>query len=320
VTNYLSPERRSALLAALANGDVVAAARRLGVNLNVAYAWDSRRLRGVCICEAPLHDGQCDGRSNSVMMDTILKARVEENLSRAELVARFPGATPKIVTRATAGHPYRGRRSPKTKDYTPAELDALQRLYPRAPWQEIFAALPGRPFLGLQRKASSLGIKRIGSRLPTKQISPELAILRARRHELNLTVARVAELVGLKRGTMARYESGWDRPAPARLAAWKKALGLDDDHRYVQPPSRPLPAPKPKPLQAPPVAVKPAPLVTVPKSVPLPQQPSNAPAGPFSMFSGLPRRGPRPPPAPGKPIEIDYARGAQSYMGSSMAQ
>ncbi len=289
----MTPATRDALLLALGETDVISAARRLGVDLNTAYAWDSRRLRNRCVCGAAIHRGSCTARVfvDREMAASILAARVGENLSRAELAARFPGIPAEAISRATRGHPYRGRRSPPTHDWTAEELAALRRLYPAAAWWELRAALPRRGALAISRKASELGIRRESPKPAANKPPPEILALRARRLALGLTVRKLIVLTGLS--GLGCYETGWVNPPEAKLQRWGAVLSslerpsgdvptssrpwssddddllrvlypraklgivreVSDDHRYPEPPRRPLEAVEPPAAPNPPKPV-----------------------------------------------------------------
>jgi hypothetical protein len=61
--------------------------------------------------------------------------------------------------------------------YSPADNDALRRLYPRAPMAAIRAALPGRTLAALTRQANKLGVRRIQRNFLAAWTEEEEAIL-----------------------------------------------------------------------------------------------------------------------------------------------
>lgn len=67
---------------------------------------------------------------------------------------------------------------PSQKPYTPAEIALLRNLYPDALQADVLAAVPGRTWETLARKATSLGFKRTKT-MPGQWVAAEIAILRA---------------------------------------------------------------------------------------------------------------------------------------------
>lgn len=323
MSNRLSTTRRDALLAALAGDTVVAVARRLAVDLNVAYAWDSRRLRGVCACGSPLHSGEC--KVAPTVLAAIRRDRIEQNLGRSALAAKY-GVSLDVVTRATTGVPYRGRRSPVVNDWTEGEHARLRALYATAlSMEEIYAAFPARTRLAVQRRASFLGLNWVRRQAEIKVVeglSPEVMALRQRRLELGLSQAELAERVSFPRSTLAAYEVAHFAPTPERAALGVGCSALQGPLERVPAIRVALPPVSTSARPATPQGVvegKPTvpPVREVQLAAPLARK--SARSSGFSMMGGRlalpPRRdGPR------VTVELDPALGARSLTGCSMEQ
>jgi transcriptional regulator with XRE-family HTH domain len=226
--NYLDHERRDALLAALAEMTVSEAHKMTGIDLSTCYAWDSRRFRAVCICGQTIHTGPCSVKiMTQEMAAEIRRLREDQNLTRSELVARF-GVSMSSVSTATAGMPFRGRRSPTMpNEWTKEEVEILRQLYPSASWKKISEALPARRLQNIQRKASFLGLRRAGRDLSPERLSEipaEMLEMRRRRNAIGVSAGVFAQEAGFSRGSLLTYETGHNNPSAARLAIWRETL------------------------------------------------------------------------------------------------
>jgi hypothetical protein len=226
--NYLPWELRDKLLLALAEGEVEDAAKQLGVTPHTAYAWDSRRLRGLCACGRKIHAGRCGDveRISEELLLEILVQRDSRQLSTHALAGMFR-LNLVTVQRAVTGHPLNKRR--KIFDPThwnSVERRTLRRLYPLAPWAEILEEIPGRNKLAIERKASELKIRRrVKEAIDTSRLAPAIAALRERRLAAKLSHHTIAAEAQININSLRSYETGHVRAVPLdRLARWEAAI------------------------------------------------------------------------------------------------
>lgn len=111
----------------------------------------------------------------------------------------------------------------KRNAWTGPEVIKLRELYPSASWDEINAAMPRHGRSAIRSKAKWLKIARdpyAASRHPL------IAILRARRRELNRPMVEVAAAAGVERTTLHHAENGRGHQLPhgTTLEPWAWAL------------------------------------------------------------------------------------------------
>lgn len=113
------------------------------------------------------------------------------------------------------------------RNYAVAEIAALRRLYPVAPRADVLAALPGRDWNNIIKKANSLGLRRKPLRIYPEGLPPLITQLRAERESRGFTRAQFGRIIGHTPTKIAAWELGRYTPLWANLTAWAAALGFD---------------------------------------------------------------------------------------------
>lgn len=117
----------------------------------------------------------------------------------------------------------------KRAQWTDPEVAALRKLWPVAEQEILTAALPGRAWGSIGRKAAELGIQRRqpGARRNKRAIHPLIRQLRAERETQRVTRATLAERTGYAVGQIHGWEMGKARPLLPFVCDLAAALGLE---------------------------------------------------------------------------------------------
>lgn len=156
-----------------------------------------------------------------------IRLRLSEKMSTPK-IARRVGISNCAAYKILRKHPWTGKRS-HLREWTPAELETLRRLWPTADEAEIVAALPGRNFDACARKACSLRIRRPSPtvRKGKRFILPLIRALRAERERQGLTRPVLAAKAGYHYNQICGWENGKVQPALLYVVEWAAALGFD---------------------------------------------------------------------------------------------
>lgn len=124
----------------------------------------------------------------------------------------------------------RGRpKGYKVSFWTRADDAKLRLLYPKAPWEEVHAALPGRSRDAITMRAIKQGIPRIRVRqkAPKPGTHAVIATLIQTRIDGGISLADVCKTSGLSRTVLFQSESGRYKPLFDNLIAWAGSLGYE---------------------------------------------------------------------------------------------
>jgi len=106
------------------------------------------------------------------------------------------------------------REVSKRAPWTGAEISALWRLYPASDVADVEAALPGRAFVNIAKKASALGVKRqtLGTRTNKRHIHPLVRQLRAEREAHKMSRKALSKKSGYHINQLLGWELGKTSP------------------------------------------------------------------------------------------------------------
>lgn len=108
------------------------------------------------------------------------------------------------------------------------EEKILSALYPRAPWDEILAALPRHDKQSIRSKGYSLRIRRgsKGDMDREDQAHPLVELLRQHRIDRKMSKGKLAAEMDIDRSSIIRWESGSTIPRLDMIVEWARVLGL----------------------------------------------------------------------------------------------
>lgn len=139
---------------------------------------------------------------------------------RAALPTRSQGAIEQRAARLGVE-----RHANRKPPWTGAEERRLRAIYEVAPWHEIAAALPRHTPCGIKNRATTLGLRRP----PRTKLQSRYAIvrdLRSARRAQKVSMAALAETIGVPQTSVQRWELGLNVPRLPMLLDWAQALGL----------------------------------------------------------------------------------------------
>lgn len=128
--------------------------------------------------------------------------------------------------------------------YTAAEIASLKALWPLGTREAIEAALPGRTWKALQRRAYLLGLVREREALYPCNDNAHPIFLELRRIRLRrrITRAQLAQRLGYHTVMISKWENNATVPSFFAIDAWCQALGvslkIDNQAAYVTPASK----------------------------------------------------------------------------------
>lgn len=112
--------------------------------------------------------------------------------------------------------------------WSPEEDRTLARVYEKAPWEEIHAALPGRGKQAIQQRAFQRGLKRNRARCPKGDPSSPVPLfirqLRDLRIDMGLSQSDVAQMMGCSLAAIGFWEAGRIMPKMVNIMRWCDAL------------------------------------------------------------------------------------------------
>lgn len=105
----------------------------------------------------------------------------------------------------------------------------LRSIYLTGSTEEALAALPGRSWAAIQRRATFLKIirRRPESRASRRVLHPVVTQLRAEREAQRLTRPELSDRAGYHVNTLLRFELGHAQPSLAIVVDWAGALGFE---------------------------------------------------------------------------------------------
>ena len=111
--------------------------------------------------------------------------------------------------------------------WTPEMEESLRKLYPKASWAELMAAIP-KSRSAISKRANTLKIRRdiVPAQKDRLTTDPFILELRARRIKLGIPLRRLAQRCGYENDTIQKVEKGISRPSYSLLLAWTEVLGV----------------------------------------------------------------------------------------------
>lgn len=228
----LSVDQRVRLLEGLReNRSIRSLVAHVPCSPNTIMRWQRFFRLGLCGCGKSLHDGACSERPrvDGGLAAQIIAARVEENLTTAEIAERFNVSLAVAYTHLR-GYPQKNRtRRPDAHTWTAAEDAVLARLYPTAPWVDVVAALPNRGRQAIYKRAADRDLHRhpFLRRSVVKETHPLIAKLADERCRRKMRSEDLATKAGINRQSIIGYELGNSDPTFDRVARWAAALGYE---------------------------------------------------------------------------------------------
>lgn len=167
-----------------------------------------------------------------------------------EILAALPRRTRDSINQQARLHGVR-REVSKRARWTVPEENILRTMYPSAEPAVICAALPGRVWASIIKKANDLNIRRPSpwSRRNTRTIHPLLKQLRAERERRRITRPALSLKLGYHVNNILAWEMGKAQPEFRVVFDWAQALGLElilrtNAQRLLQEQIKPLPVEK----------------------------------------------------------------------------
>ena len=149
----------------------------------------------------------------------------------AGALAHLPGRVAKSVARrAKRLGLLRTGKAARGDDWSGADMGRLRRMWPNAPLEDVKAAFPGRTLAGIRTKAERLGVVRsLTAAHPiargARTDDPLLLEIRTRMAERNFTATDMAEVAGIKRGSVASWFAEGAEPKLRNVRRAVEALG-----------------------------------------------------------------------------------------------
>lgn len=156
-----------------------------------------------------------------------IRLRRDEQLS-TPAIAKKVGLSNCAAYKILKPYPWRGKRV-HPSEWKPAEIAVLERLWPSASHAELLAALPGRKFLALSRKACNLGFRRLSpkQRHNDLPVLPQIQALRTERHQRRLSRSQLSARAGYHLNQLLGWENGKAHPNLRAFVEWAEALGME---------------------------------------------------------------------------------------------
>lgn len=146
-------------------------------------------------------------------------------------IARLVGICNHTVYKVLKDHPWfpPKKRATRGADWTSEHDRQLRALWPAGSKDELIAALPGHTWMGIQRRASFLKVKRLWlrERQPNRALSPLMRQLRTIRREQGLNRAQVSERIGYHHNMILGWENGKTQPKMQHVVDLAGALGYE---------------------------------------------------------------------------------------------
>lgn len=186
--------------------------------------------------------------------DEIFRLRIEERLSCVEIAQRVGSTRASYVAQLLRGHPLtpeerharkvaqaedmRRKRADDGKiiggDPWSKEEDAqIRKFFPGASQERVLAALPGRSWTSVHRRASHLKVRRdratglANKRKDRNKCDKVFQYLREVRLNRGMTQADVADRIGTHKVGVTKWEGGVIKPSFFMFRAWLDALDCD---------------------------------------------------------------------------------------------
>jgi transcriptional regulator with XRE-family HTH domain len=181
----------------------------------------------------------------------IVRLRIEERKSSLEIakimrsnttticaiIKPFPLTAEEMAPRKAVGFKTGRQTLARTRRYTGGtewsaeEEHALQHFWPSYPKDRVLAALPGRTWATIAKRASDQGLRRsrtasFGS-AKRRRIDPIFKSLRLIREMRGILQSELAERIGVTKGSFLNLENGHARPTWLRMRDWLTALQCD---------------------------------------------------------------------------------------------
>jgi DNA-binding XRE family transcriptional regulator len=145
-----------------------------------------------------------------------------------DVLAGLPRRTRDSINQQARLHGIR-REISKRARWTVPEENVVRQLWPSAEPEVIVAALPGRAWANIAKKANDLNIKRPtpASRHNKRHIDPLIRQLRAERERRRITRSMLAEKLGYHVQQILAWEMGKARPLLPFVRDWAAALDME---------------------------------------------------------------------------------------------
>jgi hypothetical protein len=117
----------------------------------------------------------------------------------------------------------------KRERWTAFEEGLIRKLYPAAMHSEIKAALPGRAWDSIVKKANVLGVRRPTEayRNNSRFIHPIIRELRLERERRRITRPQLSSKLGYHVNQLCCWEMGKTNPDFGAVSLWAEALGME---------------------------------------------------------------------------------------------
>lgn len=137
------------------------------------------------------------------------------------VLASVPGRTKAAVRCKVISLDIRKEKNSRVS-WLGSELALVRKLYPRAPWPEICAAIPRHAQSAIAKQANSMNLAR--DRATKRSRFAIIQELRSERQRRKIPQAALAQLIGSHTVQLANWERGQQMPRLRSFFDWVQAL------------------------------------------------------------------------------------------------